>query len=275
MDARKIVSMKQQETAILVMTDLHYGKKTSTFSPDVFPRRLDAVSERLARIRTLLGNEYDIDKLIICMLGDVNDGTGIYKTQAHHQAISNVEQQADELSNYLVDFSLKQQDVWSKVEIEAIPGNHGRSGSFVHEAANWDMVTYRYLDLKLRDRLRVDWNRHTDPFIRRIDVRGHPILMYHGHGIKSYAGIPWYGMNERMSKWSSTVLAPFELVLMGHFHTLGSWKINRINALFSGTMVSGDDWALQIGYESSNQWWLFGVSDKRVLTWQFAVDLDD
>lgn len=267
--------MKPRESAILTLTDLHFGKQTATFDPDRFAARLKEVEQRVKRIRKLLG-DYAFDELVICLLGDVNDGTGIYPTQFHHQKITNVERQAFYLSSELAQFIERQSDVWGKVRVEAVPGNHGRGGRDAHEAANWDIVTYNYLDAKLEAAgIKVGQSGETNPFLRKIKVRGHSYLLYHGHDIRTFSNIPWYGMMLRLLRWNTTKrLAPFDVVLMGHFHSFGAWSINRVRLFCSGTFVTDDEWALQsFGWESAPMTWLFGVSDTRPVTWQYGIEL--
>jgi hypothetical protein len=39
-------------------------------------------------------------------------------------------------------------------------------------------------------------------------------------------------------------------------------------------MVSDDDWALRkYGWESVNRWWMFGMSERKKLVWQYGLDL--
>ncbi len=268
--------MRQRESAILTLSDLHFGKLTHTFSPDKFATRLHEVSRRLKRIRQLLG-DYLFDELVICMLGDVNDGTGIYPTQFHHQAITNVEEQADILSKLLAKFAIEQRNVWHNVRIETVPGNHGRGGRDAHEAANWDIVCYRYLAKELEhDGIKVGIGSPSNPFLRKVKIRKHDYLLYHGHEIRTFSNIPWYGMMIRLLRWNATrQLAPFDVALLGHFHSHGTWIINQVQLFCSGTFVSDDEWALQtFGWESATRMWLFGVSDSRAVTWQFAIDVD-
>ncbi len=267
---------RQQETACLVMADLHYGKETGTFGPAVFRKRMDTLLERLSRIRSLL-SDYELDTLRIFILGDANDGTGIYATQEHHQAETNVEQQANDLAMFLADWLRRAKEVWPAVEVDAVPGNHGRAGKFAHEAANWDMVCYRYLKLMLGDDVPVRCdNENGDPFLRKLKIRGHNYLIYHGHDIRTYSNIPWYGMMLRLSRWATSHLAPIDVFTMGHFHSYGDWQINQSRILCTGTMVSDDEWALRtFGWESATRWHFFGISDKRPITWSFGLSLTD
>jgi len=266
----------QRETAVLVRSDTHYGKVTPSYNPDVYRARMAHLADSLSQIRDLLSGGYDIRKLIVFELGDANDGTGIYPTQDHHQAITNVEQQAEELAEHDAAWYTEQAEVWGACEVECVPGNHGRGGKFAHEAANWDIVYYQYLRLMLRERVDVGFARESDPFMRVVELWGHRFLLYHGHAIRMFAGIPWYGIQIRVSRWATTKLAPLAVTCMGHFHTHGSMPINRTQALLTGTMATDDEWALQVlGYEAQPKWHLFGVGKSRPITWHFDVDLTD
>lgn len=265
----------QVESAVLCITDAHYGKATHSYNPDISRQRFARLADRLGRIRSLLSG-YKFDSLTVCFLGDINDGTGIYPGQEHYQAVSNVEAQADEVSQLLEKFLLKQQTTWGDIRVECVPGNHGRSGRFAHESANWDLTAYRYLKLRLAGEIPVSFNEAEDPFVRKMEVRNWRYLLYHGHDIRTYGNIPWYGILTRTLRWATTAYAPFDAVLMGHFHTCQALPINNVEIMLNGTMVTGDDWALRtFGMASRPQWWLFGVSDSRPVTWRYALDLTE
>jgi hypothetical protein len=259
---------------MLVMSDIHFGKKTMTYNPEVFEKRLSEASKRLRRIRTLLG-DYKFDELVVCVLGDTVDGAGIYPTQFHHQDLTNADEQAEVLSKLLAKFGKEQQDAWGKLRFECVPGNHGRSGAFNSEAQNYDLTTYKYLELRLEEAgIPVLYNKTGDLFIRRITVRGHRYLAFHGHSIRLFQQIPWYGITQRVMRWHNSSLAPFDTVLMGHFHTCQMVTANKVRIFLTGTPVTDDEWALQIlGMEGSPRWWLVGISDHHPITWQFTVDL--
>ena len=260
--------MAARESAILTMTDLHGGKRTEHFNPTILERQLDRLATRLVADRK------PIEELVVCMLGDVNDGTGIYPTQIHHQAITNPNQQAAWLSDVLARFFTRLHAAYKNIRIEAVPGNHGRAGKFAHEAANWDIVCYNYLGFKLKEQGIPVRQNTGDPFIRKVGVRGHRYLMYHGHGVRMYQQIPWYGITQRILRWNNSSLAPFDAALFGHFHTAGMFPINRIRAVLSGTAVKKDQWALQeLGLESESLWWFFGVNEKHPITWQEQLEL--
>jgi len=257
------------------MADVHFGKRTATYDPEVCQDRLTRLGDKLAGIQSLLAGTYRIDKLVVCLLGDLNDGGQIFAGQEHYQAITNVEEQAWTCAAMLSDWATRQRGIWRAVEFECVPGNHGRAGKFAHLAASWDIVAYKYLASKATRGVTVKMNTEGDPFIRMIDIRGHRYLLHHGHLVRSYMGVPWYGISRRLMSWATTTsLAGFDVAMFGHFHQLGDWHVNALRFLSTGTIVTGDDWALQaLGAESPPAWWLFGVGDDRPVTWQFALDL--
>lgn len=266
------------ELACLAISDLHYGKQTPTFTPDICRKRMDKLADRIIHIVKDIQVGHVIEELVICCLGDVNDGTDIYAGQANYQAIANVEQQARELAEYLAGWTRKLAVAFPRVRWEVVPGNHGRAGRWAHEAANWDMVCYRYLEMLLKPDEGVAVNLPkdgVDPFIRQVDIGGHKVLIYHGHDVRTYSNIPWYGMMLRIARWATTQkLSGMEVAMMGHFHSFGLWDINQIPLFVTGTMVSDDEWALRtFGWQSANKWHLFGVSKKYIPTWHYDLRL--
>ena len=266
---------REREAAVLLASDLHYGKRTSSFDTDILRRRLDAVVPRLERIHRLLSSAYDLEELVVCLLGDVNDGSEIYPSQSHHQEVTDPLRQAWELADYLAGWLERIQRTWRSVRVEAVAGNHGRAGKRLAESASWDVATYHYLALRLRDSgIPVHYAQEgLDPFLRVVEVRGHRFLLYHGHGVRMYQSVPWYGLAQRALRWRAT-LGEFVALCCGHFHTYGEMDVNGIRIFLTGTPVTDDTWVLQsLGGKNANRWHLFGVGQHRPVTWQFALDL--
>lgn len=237
---------------------------------------MQRVGDRVEDIVRIEKHGRKFDKLVLAVIGDINDGTEIYRTQSHHQAISNVEQQADEVARHVLGpFIRRMAKLFPRVEVHCVPGNHGRAGWTANEAASWDVVAYRYTSAEVRNLKNVTFE--IEPIVENIkvvDVRGHGYLLYHGHGIKSFGNIPFYGMMKRLLMWTSTKTIPrFDVALMGHFHSGGKWTINSFDLMMNGTMVTDDEWALQeLGWESANRWWFFGISNSRPITFSYEID---
>lgn len=274
---KKATAKKSNETAVLFMTDLHFGKKTSTFGVKKLERRLDTFAEKVCGIKSLIGNGYDFDRLVICLLGDVVDGTGIYPTQAHHQEDSSVIEQMHRFTDILWRTVGKISEPFPETHVECIPGNHGRVSKFADEADNWDLVAYQMLRQKAMaepsKKVAVRYGGKEGLWIRKVGIRSHKYLLYHGQAVRSFSNIPWYGLFTRIGRWATTKkFGKFDAFACGHFHTNGYHPLNRIKIFMNGTAVTSDDWAIeQFGYESSNDWWLVGCSDNHVTTFQFPL----
>lgn len=250
---------------------------TASYNPEICAERFGRLNSTLTRIRELLGT-YVFDELVVLLLGDIVDGTGIYPTQAHHQILTAATAQVDIAVGILKPLLLDQRRNWKSIRIEAVPGNHGRTGWFTHERDNFDMIFYRALrDALAGSRIAVNFEDDIgrDPFLRKVLVRGHSYVIYHGQDIRTFASIPWYGMMLRLSRWLSTKqVGRFDAAFMGHFHSFGTWDINSLKLFLTGTMVTNDDWALRsLGWESANRYWLIGVSDRYPITWQYGLDI--
>lgn len=273
------MATKHHETAVLAVTDTHYGKSTGSYNPDSSERQHRLVVERIARVSDTLRRSYAFDRLVLALLGDGPDGSDIYPSQAHHQAITNAEEQAIAYADdILTPFIKGIKESFPHVDIRCVAGNHGRSGKHKHEAENWDITAYRYLEKSLAKvrGVTLDVPRHV-PKVHVEDIRGHRFLFYHGDGVKGYQGIPFYGLRQRALNWRSTkVYGDFQVLHVGHFHSFGQMRHNDITIQLNGTMVSGDQWALdELGYESEQLWHFHGVSDERAITFDFAIETHD
>jgi len=265
------------EAMVACIADCHIGKLTKSFNVEVAGKRIRSWTKKIIKLAHLLGDGYRFNEIVLAFLGDVNDGTEIYKTQPHHQALTNVLEQAVVCAGFFNDAIDEFLDEFGKVTLVGVGGNHGRAGKLSHEACNWDLACYRLIEEHYRSNKHVHPNFHYEmDFMQRVHVRGHPIILYHGHYIRMYQRIPWYGIITRVLRWAHSIKDGFELITMGHFHTCGFWWLDGLPILLNGTLITDDEWALvTLGMTPVPRWWLFGVSDKRIPTFQYDLLLTE
>jgi hypothetical protein len=227
-------------------------------------------------INDILKSGYRFDKLYIPMTGDMVDGSEIYKTHPYHtdaRAAFGLDQ-ATKLAEMLKPKIIRLKAIAPKIVIRGVAGNHGRISSFTHENNNWDRGMYTMLRLMFESDPDVDVSM-ADKNIDIIQIQGHGFLLYHGAGIKCYNQIPFYGIRQRVLRWSKTLKTPFRVVLMGHFHQCIEDAIDDIEIKLSGAMPSDDDWSIEfLGVDAENKMRFFGVHPDHPVTWEYKLDLD-
>lgn len=281
--------MKQVETAVLVISDVHIGKKTPKYDTRKAARVLESVAVKVQNIAQLLKNDYGFDEFVVIMLGDILDGSEIFPGQAAVQDIPNVLAQAVAAAHLFLPIIEAGVSVAGKVRICGVAGNHGRSGKNAAEAANWDIVCYQQLESLCKaiykDKVTFEINaprieknsvKENDLFwMKLVRVKNHYFLLHHGHRARNVLGVPFYGIRQRALTWRSAFPQRWKVLLHGHFHTFARMDFNDIIVLLNGTSVMHDTWALEnFGMASVNRWWFFGVSNKFPITWSFGLDLN-
>ena len=264
----------KEEIAVLVLSDLHVGKKTRWYDLKEAEKRLTNIVDKTLEIVNLHRNSYAIRELRILWVGDIVDGEQIYATQAHHidgpilnQIFGFMPVMVGQLSRLAQAFDL--------VRCHTVPGNHGRvgkKGDNVHESSNWDNVCYEVMRYATANMKNVEWDVSPD-WYNMVKIADQTVLMYHGHQIKMTMNLPWYGVTTRVSRWAGTNrLKDFDIAVQGHFHTSSCLRWGNKTIFTNGTVVEGDEFALEvIGLESSQAQWLWGVRQGTGLTWQYEL----
>lgn len=275
---------KQTETAVLIVSDLHIGKKTRSFNRRIAKTRLQQVAETIKRIHAHLEPTYHLSEFVIPILGDLVDGHGIYPTQTHHQDITDPIEQAAvaaEAFNPIIETALSIAD---KVRVVGVPGNHGRSGKYAIESANFDILSYALIESNWRGKVQFEYRSPLGEqprdeadylaWMRETEINGHKVILHHGHGVRVYAGIPLYSLWRRGVNWRSALPYRWEAVFHGHFHSFGAWQYNDWEMFCNGTAVTDDAWAFELfGYTGTPKWHFFGVSRKIMRTWSYDLHL--
>jgi len=239
------------ELRIFLLSDIHYGKKTLGYN--------DAIAAH--KTKTYLSKMEDGDCLV--MLGDMVDGTCIFKTQAGEQTIQSVEQQCQELAS-IVGSTLQGKEI----SIFGVIGNHGRSLSN-DETDNWDTVFYRYLEDETSKKILSSFRE--EYIIRNLQLpNGKNVLITHGSDFSMSNGIvPWFAIINRVTRWKS-IFTNTNLYAFGHFHSSGVLEVGNLYIVANGSFVSSDAWALRkFGYVSNGSQVILNVEEETSVDSEF------
>lgn len=263
------------ESAVLHVTDLHFGKETESFNIDVAEKRLDNLTRGVRKIGEIQKQAYNIDKLYIFDTGDAIDGNSIYKTHPHHvdKRAAYGRAQVKEAVRIMAGPLEALAEVFGCVEYHKVPGNHGRNSLFDHEKNNWDLIMADMMEEKYRNHPKINIHTHNN-FYGHVDVQGHGCVLYHGAGIKMYQSIPWYGITQRVTRWAQTMPKPFRYAFMGHFHIRDNLTWCNKEIFLSGSPVTDDEWVLEeMGMGSMPEFWFLLMHPERGVTLRYAIDL--
>jgi len=108
------------------------------------------VGEKALQIRRLMSELVDFDDCVLYILGDIATGEGIYPGQHKHTEMG-LNEQVEESVTALYQLCTTLADEFETLQIRAIPGNHGTDKPSAAIGANTDVLTYGWLDDRLRD----------------------------------------------------------------------------------------------------------------------------
>jgi len=271
---KSVGNSKEEEEAVLILSDVHVGKITKSYNSDIFKERLNIVNNRMLRIIELLRNGYKINTLNIVLGGDIVDGESIYPTQAmsiDQGALKQVFQTGvPEFSSMFINL-LK---YFKKINIHCIKGNHGRSGKFADETSNWDLALYEACKATTQNYKNIEWNI-SYYWDNRFKIYDWKFLLVHGHQIKMQLNIPHYGVTTKGMRWQGSSKGGFDYLLMGHFHTAQMAEWNQFEYFMNGTFSTDDEFSEEvIGMMGSAKQLFFGVHPRKGITWRYKINLD-
>ncbi len=242
---------RQKETALLHLTDIHYGKLTQTYNTVVCSDRLLQLHSAVDEITGLRRNSAAIDELVILFGGDFLEGQLIFPGQSFSTDADIVQQALkdgpEQIANLVIHFAAQ----FPKVRIVAVPGNHGRTSKDGSGRFNADSIMYEIVrglvskvatnvvwDLPL-DRLPGnDWYAHTV-------VDGHGVVLIHGDfkgGPTNTLGYPWYSIGRRTTSWVS-VFPSFDYLYVGHNHSFAAFDVSGKTVYATGSLESDNEYA--------------------------------
>lgn len=241
----------REQTAFLMMSDLHVGAVADReetgglgeYNYFVFKRRLATLRDKMRSITAHHRKSHPVNNLFIALLGDLIENVEIFPSQSELVDLNLVEQVFACITD-LCEFFLGLLDTFEHVYIVSVVGNHGRIGRKGQHKRyiNWDYIIARTLAWKLHDysdRIHFEVPKSSHAIV---NFSGWTFLLRHGDGIKSWGGLPHYGIQRSTGRWiaiQAAVGQRFDYHCMGHFHTPANLTFTGgetiINGCFPGT----------------------------------------
>ena len=274
-----------EEHARLIISDAHTGYWLTDeavsglwrYNYDIFRGYVELLA---AKIKSIMPrHNYRIPVLHIDFLGDIVENIIMRAGQVWHVEFA-IREQCLKAADAFVWFIREMLTIFGRVECIGVPGNHGRMSQKKGDlppSESFDLIAYDFIRLRLANEPRFSFEvvaaeRHiTDCF-------GWRILLSHGDRIKSWAGVPHYGIdrhNTNLAGLFDDLSEGIDVIEIGHFHQamvlpFRTWGTAFINGSFTGATEFSIN---QLGRASQPAQWLYGINAERPVTWAYKLTL--
>lgn len=165
------------------------------------------------------------------------------------------------------------------IKIIHTSGNHGRRSikkDYNNPKNNWDYLVAEVSRLHCQDLDNVDFSI-PNTFNVNMEIEGHGFNVSHGDDIRSWNGIPWYGIERktrRLMALNASTDRKISYFCFGHFHTPASQAVLSGETLINGTWVATSPYA----YNSLSSYvvptqLIHGVHRTHGVSWRLYVKL--
>lgn len=219
-------------------------------------------------------------KLIVACNGDMISGT-IHEVERHSDA-PNVIQAAIGCGLLLAQSLRDLAASFEQVEVFGTSGNHGRLPdhrrvSQKDPTRSWDFLIYSVARQALADVKNVTFTL-PDSYSVVYDVEGWRVYQGHGHDIKSWQSIPFYGISRAATGLNALRVAagvPIHYFLFSHFHNPGSICAPGSEYFVNGSLIGGTEFSVNgLGRADRPSQWLLGVHRDHGVTHRWPIQAD-
>lgn len=219
-------------TMVLCLNDWQIGLKFdsdevqayNSYSAEIAQRRLRLMTEKLTRWTALQRNCYRIDKVVVLGLGDINDGALRVENLMYTECPP--PEQAVRSGYMLAEVLYSLEQLYPEVQVEWLNSdNHSRMfpKPMAQGRGRWSYnpVTAAVCQALLKGHDTVKFTAH-DEIKVDVEVEDRLLLIEHGNDIRSWMGIPYYGMQRLRGREAErrghSRKRPFDYFICGHWH---------------------------------------------------------
>lgn len=233
-----------------VLSDLHYGLKTSTFDTAVARRRVSDFTTVLLEEYDRYKKLYEIEKFNLLNLGDVIQSATMHKDSQASSELTNAQQIAVAIESLYFDFLLPVAMTGEKVDFIGISGNHDRENPVrftVSPGKYYYSYSIYYALQVLAKAAKLDNVNFIIPeeHFHVYEIFGSHFLAEHGDNIGKNAP---ENMEKALSRRSVQTNRLLKGIRIGHFHSDFCGSQGRY--ICNGSITTGDHYAEMLGFKS-------------------------
>ena len=231
-----------------------------------------SIKDRMER-----GGGWSIRKAVVALNGDFVSGT-IHEVERHSDA-SNVIHAAYATGHLIAAYLRDMAPHFDEIRVPCTSGNHGRLPDARRmqqkdPTRNWDTVIYLFAMAALRDVPNVRFEI-PDSYFVRYAIEGWSFLQFHGHDIKSWNAIPYYGIDRfgrNMNALHNGRSERIDYFLVSHFHSLGGVPSSGGETFVNGSVIGGTEFSVgALGRCDRPAQWMFLVHPSHGITSRWPI----
>ena len=268
------------EDAALFLSDLHLGERviseevdnTNHFSYDILTHRLKNLTKGISNIISNGLGGYYLPSITLALVGDLVTGS-------IHDELTETNEFVDADSmivcqKLLSEYVLGLRKLFKTVNVVGVSGNHGRLTKNVRYKKawnNWDYIIMKMVEDRLSGLPGINF-KFPKATTQIFNIGKHTLYIDHGFGIRSWNGIPYYGLK----KWANNIQTrlikskkvPIDTFVVGHFHQPGYFEEAGAGIFMNGSLIGPNEFSIKRLYSASepSAWFMGFASDpvKRV-----------
>lgn len=274
------------ESVVKLWSDWHAGEVVNIermrgfneYNFAEFKRRLEMDTEASLHLAQMLqAGGWHFEELVLAALGDLVTGTA-HELERHSDGNNIVEivmEVAKEAALRVQQYAA----VYPRVRAYWVSGNHGRLGDArkmqqKDPTRNWDALIGMIVQALLKNQENVTIivpNSYACTF----DVQNHTFLAQHGHDIKQWNNIPFYGINRHVTNVNALEAMRNNAInyfLFAHFHRQTSLTMPAGEWFINGSLIGGNEFSLNVlGASDRPSQWMMAVHRKWGVTHRWPV----
>lgn len=250
--APRVDKKKRNMTMEIMLTDLHYGKKSKSFNLEVAGKRMRKMGEVVLSEHERYSNLYNVEHLITFLGGDIIENSDFHGIESRRASeCGNSEQVVAAIQSIYNDYIVPIVSTGKKCTFVCVRGNHDRTGehSTYQDPGKEDLTWIIYNMLK--DLCKLAKYPNVTFIIPAgvyhvMDIYGSPVLYEHGDFMKG--GMSRKTCDSHMSKRSKQIGKLIRFYRLGHFHE--STMFGRGKVIVNASLAGQDGYSEINGYDS-------------------------
>lgn len=242
---------KKPMTIEVMLSDLHYGKKTDTFNLSVARRRMTELKDTLLAEVARNNKIYNVERIILGLLGDIIESATMHGVEsARGCEFGNSRQVQEAINSLFYDMILPVASTGIKIDIPCVTGNHDRSESNRTMTdpgeENFTYIIYKTLELlcKQTGLDNVTFYIPKTPY-QELEIYGNCIVFEHFDNSKANTRAALMSL---LSSRQVQVKKIIDFFRGGHYHE--STIYGRGLIIVNGSLPGPDSYANVKGYDS-------------------------